>query len=109
MIAYPRWKIILVAVVVVLGFLLALPNLFGEASALQLARDRAAVTPADRTAVEQLLKDKGVKVSPILDHDDSEFGVARELHPGVFVRSYYFQDPDGILLEFACWLRVMES
>src|SRR6266513_1649721 len=42
-----------------------------------------------------------------MDHDDSEFGVARELHPGVFVRSYYFQDPDGILLEFACWRRVM--
>ena len=53
------------------------------------------------------LKAKGVKVSPILDHDDSEFGVARELHPGVFVRSFYFQDPDGILLEFACWRRVM--
>ena len=28
------------------------------------------------------LKAKGVRVSPILDHDDSEFGVARELHPG---------------------------
>jgi hypothetical protein len=23
----------------------------------------------------------------------------------VFVRSIYFQDPDGILLEFACWMR----
>ena len=53
------------------------------------------------------LKAKGVRVSPILDHDDSELGVARELHPGVFVRSFYFQDPDGILLEFACWRRVM--
>ena len=53
------------------------------------------------------LKAKGVRVSPILDHDDSEFGVARELHPGVFVRSFYFQDPDGILLEFASWRRVM--
>jgi len=45
------------------------------------------------------LKAKGVRVSPVLDHDDSEFGVARELHPGVFVRSFYFQDPDGILLD----------
>ena len=27
------------------------------------------------------------------------------MHPGVFVRSVYFQDPDGILLEFACWMR----
>jgi hypothetical protein len=53
------------------------------------------------------LKAKGIRVSPILDHDESELGVARELHPGVFVRSFYFQDPDGILLEFACWRRVM--
>ena len=59
MIAYPRWKIALVAIVSVLGMLLALPNLFGEENALQLARDRAVVTPADRTSIEQLLKDKG--------------------------------------------------
>jgi preprotein translocase subunit SecD len=60
MIAYPRWKIALVAIVSVLGMLLALPNLFGEENALQIARDRAVVTPADRTSIEQLLKDKGV-------------------------------------------------
>jgi catechol 2,3-dioxygenase-like lactoylglutathione lyase family enzyme len=52
-------------------------------------------------------KAKGVRVSPVLDHDESVLGVARELHPGVFVRSFYFQDPDGILLEFACWRRVL--
>lgn len=60
MISYPRWKIALVAIVLVLGILLAVPNLFGEQSALQLARDRAAVLDGDRIAVEQLLKDKGV-------------------------------------------------
>jgi preprotein translocase subunit SecD len=60
MIAYPRWKIALVAVVLLIGILLALPNLFGEESALQLARDRASVEPADRTSLVQLLKDKGV-------------------------------------------------
>ncbi len=60
MIAYPRWKIALVAIVLILGIFLALPNLFGEESALQLARDRAVVTPSDRSSVEQLLKDKGV-------------------------------------------------
>ena len=60
MISYPRWKIALVAVVLLIGILLALPNLFGEESALQLARDRAVVEPADRTSIEELLKDKGV-------------------------------------------------
>jgi preprotein translocase subunit SecD len=58
--AYPRWKIVLVAIVLIFGIFLALPNLFGEESALQLARDRAAVVDADRVAVEQLLKEKGV-------------------------------------------------
>jgi len=53
------------------------------------------------------LTGKGVDVSPILDHDDSPMGVAPALHPGVFVRSFYFKDPDGIMLEFACWRRVM--
>jgi catechol 2,3-dioxygenase-like lactoylglutathione lyase family enzyme len=51
------------------------------------------------------LREKGVAVSPILNHDDSPLGVAREFYDGVFVRSFYFQDPDGILLEFACWTR----
>ena len=60
MIAYPRWKIVLVAVMLVIGIFLALPNLFGEESALQLARDRAAVVDPDRVAVEQLLKEKGL-------------------------------------------------
>jgi preprotein translocase subunit SecD len=60
MIAYPRWKIALVAIVLVIGIFLAIPNLFGEESALQLARDRAAVLDSDRTSVVQLLKDKGV-------------------------------------------------
>jgi preprotein translocase subunit SecD len=60
MISYPRWKIVLVAIVLIVGFILALPNVFGEENALQLARDRAAVVDADRISVEKLLKDKGV-------------------------------------------------
>jgi len=63
MISYPRWKIVLVAVVLVIGILLALPNLFGEESALQLARDRSVVTPADRASIEELLRSKGVAPS----------------------------------------------
>lgn len=51
------------------------------------------------------LKEKGVRVGYILNHDDSEYGVAKEMHDGVFVRSLYFQDPDGILLEFAAYTR----
>ena len=47
----------------------------------------------------------GVDCTEVANHDDSEFGISKTMHPGVFVRSVYFQDPDGILLEFACWTR----
>ncbi|MFD9421853.1 MULTISPECIES: VOC family protein [unclassified Streptomyces] len=48
---------------------------------------------------------KGVEVSPVMNHDDSPTTVAARLQEGVYVRSFYFQDPDGILLEFACWIK----
>ncbi len=42
---YPLWKSVTVLVVMLLAILLALPNLFGEAPALQMSRkDRAAFT-----------------------------------------------------------------
>jgi preprotein translocase subunit SecD len=63
MIAYPRWKIVLVAILLIIGILLALPNVFGEEDALQLARDRAAVVDADRDSLLALLKDKGITPS----------------------------------------------
>ena len=63
MISYPRWKIALVAIVLLFGILLALPNLFGEENALQFARDRAAVQDGDRASIERLLADKGVKAT----------------------------------------------
>jgi catechol 2,3-dioxygenase-like lactoylglutathione lyase family enzyme len=49
------------------------------------------------------LKAKGVAVTPVMNHDDSERQVSAEMHPGVFVRSVYFFDPDGVCLEFASW------
>jgi len=51
------------------------------------------------------LIEAGVECTEIANHDDSEFGISEGLHPGVFVRSVYFQDPDGTLLELACWTR----
>ena len=47
----------------------------------------------------------GVDCTEVANHDDSEWGISKDLHEGVFVRSVYFQDPDGILLELACWTR----
>lgn len=55
------------------------------------------------------LQAKGVAVSPVLNHDDSPMQVSRTVTPGVFVRSVYFFDPDGICLEFASWTKVFDA
>jgi catechol 2,3-dioxygenase-like lactoylglutathione lyase family enzyme len=65
------------------------------------------VAPEQFDEYRQRLVDKGVRVSAVMNHDDSEATVAREMHPGVFVRSIYFRDPDGVLLEFTAWTRVL--
>lgn len=64
-----------------------------------------AVPPERFDEYRTRLVDAGVGVSPVLNHDDSPRGISREVHEGTFVRSFYFQDPDGVLLEFACWTR----
>lgn len=51
------------------------------------------------------LKAKGLNPTRLLNHDDSPYQVSRTMHPGVFVRSVYFMDPNGVLLEFAAWTR----
>jgi catechol 2,3-dioxygenase-like lactoylglutathione lyase family enzyme len=66
------------------------------------------VAPEKIEEYRRKLIDKGIEVGVILNHDDSEFGVAPKMRDGVFVRSIYFQDPDGILLEFAAWTRELD-
>jgi catechol 2,3-dioxygenase-like lactoylglutathione lyase family enzyme len=55
------------------------------------------------------LKAKGVKVSAILNHDDSPNQVSAEVTDKVFVRSVYFFDPDGVCLEFAAWTKTFDD
>jgi preprotein translocase subunit SecD len=59
MLEYPRWKYILVLVVLVLALILALPNVFGDAPALQIARkDHEPMVAASLPVIEQFLKDQ---------------------------------------------------
>jgi len=51
------------------------------------------------------LRAKGVEVTEVINHDDTPQQVSREINDSTFVRSIYFFDPDGILLEFAGWTR----
>ena len=55
------------------------------------------------------LKAKGVKVSPVLNHDNSPMQISRDVTPDVFVRSVYFFDPDGVCLEFASWTKTFDA
>ena len=66
-----------------------------------------AVPPDKIDEYRDRLRAAGIECTDVANHDDSEFGIAADVHPGVFVRSVYFQDPDGILLEFACWTRTL--
>jgi catechol 2,3-dioxygenase-like lactoylglutathione lyase family enzyme len=64
------------------------------------------VDEADLEACLERLQAAGVPAFPmVVNHDDSEMGVARKLHPGVFVRSVYFTDPNGIMMELAAFTR----
>ena len=86
----------------------ALPGVGDIASAHASMNHLAFDVPLERfEEYRQKLIDAGVAVSPVLDHDDSPDQVARVFHEGVFVRSFYFFDPDGVMLEFASWCRDM--
>jgi catechol 2,3-dioxygenase-like lactoylglutathione lyase family enzyme len=67
------------------------------------------VSPERFDEYVQKLHDKGIQTSRVYNHDDSPMQVSKEMHPGVFVRSIYFMDPDGILLEFAAWTKVFDE
>lgn len=67
------------------------------------------VAPEQFDAWRERLVAAGVDVTPIMDHDHSETQVAPAMHDGVYVRSMYFRDPDGILLEIAAWLKVPDG
>ncbi|MFZ0007250.1 MAG: protein translocase subunit SecD [Steroidobacteraceae bacterium] len=61
MLEYPRWKYLLIALVLLLALLFALPNVFGEDPALQVARkDHNPVGAEVSQQVDSYLKSRGV-------------------------------------------------
>jgi preprotein translocase subunit SecD len=64
MLEYARWKYILVAAVLALAVLFALPTAFGEDPALQVARkDHNAIDASTEQSMEQFLKERGALFS----------------------------------------------
>jgi preprotein translocase subunit SecD len=77
---FSRWKYWLVIIVVVVGTLLALPNVFGTAPALQLSRnDRAAMDEAGRQRVIGVLEAQ--KVAPEASYLEKDRLVLRFADP----------------------------
>nr|PZN65679.1 MAG: protein translocase subunit SecD [Pseudomonadota bacterium] len=63
MLEFPRWKYILVAVVILVSLLFAAPNFFGDDLAVQVARrDRAAITEPALEGIVNVLSQKGVTI-----------------------------------------------
>jgi preprotein translocase subunit SecD len=61
MLEYARWKYILVSIVLLVALLCALPNVFGDERALQIARkDRGPVSTEQLATIERVLKDNNV-------------------------------------------------
>ena len=60
-------------------------------------------------ALAKELEAAGIKCTPVVNHDASETQASMEITPTTFVRSIYFTDPDGIMLEFAAWTREMNE
>jgi catechol 2,3-dioxygenase-like lactoylglutathione lyase family enzyme len=50
---------------------------------------------------------KGIPVTPLLHHADVPAGFVPEPDESTFISSFYFFDPDGILLEFATNVRTL--
>jgi catechol 2,3-dioxygenase-like lactoylglutathione lyase family enzyme len=79
----------------------------GRADSAVASMNHVAISvPLDRIETyRQRLVDLGIECSEVVNHDDSALGFSKTMHPGVFVRSVYFMDPDGIVLELAAWTR----
>ncbi len=84
--SYPRWKYALLAIVLVLGIVYALPNLYGEDPAVQIIGLQG--TPVDQALVDkvtELLNNNNEKYKSIaIDHDQL---LIRFLNPNVQLAS----------------------
>src|SRR5262249_28815032 len=67
--------------------------------------------PAERIdEYRERLLAKGVEVTEVVNHDpDAPNQITPEPTATTLVRSIYFFDPDGILLEFASWMRELPT
>ena len=62
---YPLWKYILLAVVILVAALYALPNLYGDDPAVQISHRTKSLIDEDKLLVEQVLQKKNLDVKSL--------------------------------------------
>ncbi len=67
------------------------------------------VSPDKIDEYREKLAAKGIEVTEVVNHDDSDEQASPEVNETTFVRSIYFKDPDGMQLEFAAWARALNA
>jgi catechol 2,3-dioxygenase-like lactoylglutathione lyase family enzyme len=67
------------------------------------------ISPDRIDEYQKKLTEAGVECTQVVNHDDSPRQASPTLTPTTFVRSIYFNDPDGIMLEFAAWTRALDE
>ncbi len=67
------------------------------------------VAPEKMEEYRERLQARGIEVTAIVNHDNSPMQASPTLTDDVFVRSMYFFDPDGVMLEFAAWTRELRA
>ena len=65
---YPLWKYVLLAVVLLAGFFFALPNIFGDYKAVQVAPRDGQLDPSVRSTVAAALKEAGLDNVELRQH-----------------------------------------
>jgi catechol 2,3-dioxygenase-like lactoylglutathione lyase family enzyme len=67
------------------------------------------VAPEKMEEYRERLQASGIEVTEIVNHDNSPMQVSGCVSDDVYVRSMYFFDPDGVMLEFAAWTRPLQD
>ncbi|WP_392558749.1 protein translocase subunit SecD [Orbus mooreae] len=69
---YPLWKYILLVVVILVGLLYALPNIYGEDPAIQISNTRSSeVTVQTQEEIQKLLSDNQIEAKSIVFENNS--------------------------------------
>jgi preprotein translocase subunit SecD len=101
MLEYARWKYLLVAAVLLVALLFALPNVFGDDRALQVTRkDRAPITEVELVTIEKAIKDGGIPYDSVaIDNGNAMFRFSTDTAQ-LNARDFVKTDANGLTKDY---------